>query len=114
MLKGLGGLGDMAGMMKKAQEMQKKMQEAQDLLAKMELVGESGGGLVKVTMNGRHDAIKVTINDEALQEDKSVLEDLIAAAINDATRKVEKASQGEISRLTKEMGLPTGGEAESE
>ena len=94
-------------LMKKAQEMQKKMQEAQDELSKMDIIGESGGGLVKVTMNGRHDAKKVEISDEALKEEKSVLEDLVAAAINDATRKVEKASQGEIMRLTKEMGLPT-------
>ena len=94
-------------MLKQAQEMQKKMQEAQDELSKMDIIGESGGGLVKVTMNGRHDAKKVEINDEALKEVKSVLEDLVAAAINDATRKVEQASQSEIMRLTKEMGLPT-------
>jgi DNA-binding YbaB/EbfC family protein len=94
-------------LMKKAQEMQKKMQEAQNELSRLEIIGESGGGLVKVIMNGRHDAKKVEISDEALKEAKAVLEDLVAAAINDATRKVEQASQSEIMRLTKEMGLPT-------
>ncbi len=94
-------------LMKKAQEMQKKMQEAQNELSRLEIVGASGGGMVQVIMNGKHDALKVKISDEALKEDKTVLEDLIAAAINDASHKVEKASQSEIVRLTKEMGIPT-------
>ncbi len=97
-------LSDLIG---KAQEMQKKMQEAQAGLSKLEIAGEAGAGLVKVVLNGRHDAIRVEISDEAMQEKKEILEDLIAAAINDANRKVEKASQSEIVRLTKDMGLPT-------
>ena len=101
-------------LMKKAQEMQKKMQEAQNELSRVEIVGTSGGDMVQVIMNGRHDALKVKISDDALKEDKAVLEDLIAAAINDASRKVEKASQGEIMRLTKEMGLPTDFKTEDE
>lgn len=100
-------------LIKKAKEMQEKMQMAQDELSKMEITGESGGGLVKITMTGRHDAVKVHLSDEVLQEKKEFLEDLIAAAINDATRKVEKASQGKIVDLTKSMGLPTEPEDES-
>lgn len=94
-------------LLKKAKEMQEKMQMAQDELSKMKITGESGGGLVKVTMTGRHDAAKVYLSNEVLQEKKEFLEDLIAAAINDATRKVEKASQNKIVDLTKSMGLPT-------
>ncbi len=93
-------------LMAKAKEMQEKMQQAQDELSKTELTGESGGGLVKITMTGRHDAVKVTLSDEVLKESKEILEDLIAAAINDTTRKVEKASQSKIIDLTKNMGLP--------
>jgi DNA-binding YbaB/EbfC family protein len=93
-------------LMEKAKEMQLKMQQAQDELSRTELTGESGGGLVKITMTGRHDAAKVTLSDEVLKESKEILQDLIAAAINDANRKVEKASQGKIVDLTKSMGLP--------
>lgn len=101
-------------LMKKAQEMQKKMQEAQNELSRLEIVGTAGGDMVQVIMNGKHDALKVKINDEALKEDKAILEDLIAAAINDASRKVEKASQSEIVRLTKEIGIPTDFKTEDE
>lgn len=94
-------------LMQKAQEMQQRMQSAQDELSRMEIVGEAGGGIVKVVMTGRHDARKVIIEDVAMTESKEILQDLIAAAINDATRKVEKASQRKIVDLTKDMGLPT-------
>jgi len=75
-MKGLGGL------MKQAQEMQEKMQKAQEEVADLEVNGESGAGLVKITMNGRHDVKKVEIKDELLSDDKEILEDLIAAAIS--------------------------------
>lgn len=94
-------------LMKKAQEMQKKMQWVQHELTSTELIGESGGGMIKVTMNGRHDVKKIEISDEAMKEGKQVLGDLIAAAVNDAVRKVEKLSQEKMVKLTKDLGLPT-------
>jgi nucleoid-associated protein EbfC len=93
-------------LMKKAKEMQERMKNAQDELSHMEIIGQAGAGMAKVTMNGRHEAIRTSISDEALKEKKEVLEDLITAAINDASRKIEKASQSKIVDLTKSMGLP--------
>lgn len=93
-------------LMKQAQEMQAKMQVAQNELADKEVTGEAGAGLVKIIMTGRHDVIKVAIDDEVLQEDKEILEDLIAAAVNDAARKVEAMSQDKLSVLTSSMGMP--------
>lgn len=75
------------------EQMQKNMQKAQEELASLELVGESGAGLVKVTMNGQHDVKRVSIDDSLLSEDKEILEDLLAAAVNDAVRKVEARSK---------------------
>lgn len=98
---------DLNQLMKKAQEMQQKLQAAQDEVAKLEVTGESGAGLVKVTMDGKHNVTKVAIDDEVLQEDKEILEDLIAAATNDAVKKVETASQSKLGGLTAGMGLPT-------
>lgn len=99
-------------MMRQAQRMQeqlqKKMEEAQKELASLELMGESGAGMVKITMNGRHDVRRVTLDPELLREDKDFIEDLLAAAINDAVRKVEAASQSHMSGLTAGMGLPPG------
>lgn len=100
-----GGIGDL---MKQAQEMQAKMQEMQQNLEKAEVVGESGAGLIKVTMNGRHDAKRVEIDPSLLGEDKEILEDLIAAAINDAVRKVEQNNQQSMSNLTGGIDLPEG------
>lgn len=100
-----GGIGDL---MKQAQEMQAKMQEMQQNLEKAEVVGESGAGLIKVTMNGRHDAKRVEIDPSLLGEDKEILEDLIAAAINDAVRKVEQNNQQSMSDLTGGIDLPAG------
>ncbi|MBT8117058.1 MAG: YbaB/EbfC family nucleoid-associated protein [Gammaproteobacteria bacterium] len=100
-----GGLGNL---MKQAQEMQANMQKAQEKLADMEVTGESGGGLVKVTMTGRHEVRRVVIDDSLLSDDKDMLEDLVAAAINDATHKVETTTQEQMSSLTAGMNLPPG------
>ncbi len=98
---------DLNQILKQAQEMQKKLQAAQEEVAKLEVTGESGAGLIKVTMDGKHNVTKVTIDDEVLQEDKEILEDLIAAATNDAVKKVEAGSQSKMSGLTAGMDLPT-------
>ena len=100
-----GGLGNL---MKQAQAMQANMQKAQDEIAKMEITGESGGGLVKVTMTGKHEARRVEIDDSLVGEDKDMLEDILAAAFNDALRKVEKTVQEKYSGMTAGMGLPPG------
>ncbi|MEJ2566788.1 MAG: YbaB/EbfC family nucleoid-associated protein [Gammaproteobacteria bacterium] len=100
-----GGLGNM---MKQAQRMQETMQKAQQELAEMEVTGQAGGGMVSVVMTGRHDVKRVTIDDSLLQEDKEMLEDLLAAAVNDAVRKVESTTQEKMSSLTSGMGLPAG------
>ncbi len=100
-----GGLGNL---MKQAQRMQETMQKAQAELADMEVTGEAGGGMVSVVMTGRHDVKRVSIDDSLLQEDKEMLEDLLAAAINDAVRKVETTTQEKMSGLTAGMGLPGG------
>ncbi len=100
--------GGMEGLMKQAQEMQAKMQKAQEELAKAEVSGESGAGLVTVVMNGRHDVKNVDIDASLMSEDKEILEDLIAAALNDAVRKVEKYSKDEMGKMAGGMGLPPG------
>lgn len=99
------GLGDM---MKQAQQMQEKMQEIQAQLAEMEVHAEAGAGLVKVIMTGRRDVKSVTIDPSLMQEDKSLLEDLIAAAMNDAARKVEANQQETMADLTAGMPIPPG------
>ena len=85
--------------MKQAQQMQEQMQKAQEELANKEVNGESGAGMVKVVMNGRHDVRRVTIDPSLLSEDKEVLEDLLAAAVNDAVRKVEETNRDAMSNL---------------
>jgi len=100
--------GGMGNLMKQAQKMQEQMQRAQEELAEKEVTGESGAGLVKVTMNGRHDVKRVELDDSLMEEDKDMLEDLLAAAVNDAVRKVETRNQEEMSKLTAGMGLPAG------
>ena len=100
-----GGLGNI---MKQAQKMQADMQEAQEELANLEVTGESGAGLVKVLMTGRHDVRRVEIDTALMGDDKEMLEDLVAAAVNDAVRKVEKTSQDRMSGLAGGMGLPPG------
>ena len=100
-----GGLGNI---MKQAQAMQEKMKQAQEELAKTEVEGSSGGGLVKVTMTCRHDVRNVSIDDDLLEEEKAVLEDLLAAAVNDAVRKVESTTEEKMAGLTAGLGLPGG------
>lgn len=100
--------GGMAGLMKQAQQMQERMQKAQEELANAETTGEAGAGLVKVVMTGRHDVKRVHLDDSLLQEDKEILEDLIAAAINDAVRKIDQVSQEKMSGFTAGMQLPPG------
>ena len=90
------------------EQMQKKMQQAQDELARTELTGESGAGLVKVAMTGQHAVKRVSIDDSLLGDDKEMLEDLIAAAFNDAVRKVEAASKDAMGGATAGLGLPPG------
>lgn len=98
------GLGEL---MKKAQEMQKKMQEIQEQVSKMEVIGQSGGGLVKITMTGQHIAKRVMLDPTLMKEEKSIVEDLIAAAINDAVSKIERGTREKMSSLTG-MKLPDG------
>ncbi len=87
------------GLMKKAQEMQKKMQEIQQQVAEMKVTGKSGGGLVEVTMNGQHYVERVTLDPSLMQEEITVIADLMAAAFNDATDKIEKGTRGKMSVL---------------
>jgi len=100
-----GGLGNM---MKQAQEMQANLQKAQEEIAKMEVTGESGAGMVSVLMTGRHDVRRVNIDPALMGDDKEMLEDLIAAAINDAVRKVESETQERMSGLASGLNLPPG------
>ncbi|WP_210396087.1 YbaB/EbfC family nucleoid-associated protein [Motiliproteus sediminis] len=100
--------GGMGNLMKQAQEMQQKLQQAQEELANAEVVGESGAGMVKITMTGRHDVRKVEIDPSLLQEDKEILEDLLAAAVNDAVRRIEASNQEKMAALTGGMGMPPG------
>ncbi len=99
---------DLNDLMKKAAEMQDKMQKAQEEMANREVLGESGAGLVKVTMTGRHDVRRVEIDPSLLTEDKEILEDLLAAAVNDAVRKVEESSKSELGDMLSGMGMPGG------
>jgi DNA-binding YbaB/EbfC family protein len=99
------GMGDL---MKQAQQMQERMADLQRELAEAEVIGESGAGLVKVTLNGRHEARKVDIDPSLMSEEKEVLEDLIAAAFTDAARRVEQAQQEKMAGLTAGLGLPPG------
>ena len=97
------GLGDM---MKQAKQVQENMQKMQDELAELSVSGESGAGLVKITMTGKFDVSKVEIDDSLLSEEKSILEDLIAAAVNDAVRRIETVNKDKMSSLTGGMPLP--------
>ncbi len=99
------GLGDI---MKQAQQMQEKVQKLQEEIANTEVTGESGAGLVKVVMTGRHDVKSVSIDDDLFSEDKEILEDLIAAAMNDAVRRAENNQKDRMSSLTAGIPLPPG------
>jgi len=100
--------GGMGNIMKQAQQMQANMEKAQKELADAEVIGESGAGLVKVTMNGRHDVKRVVIDPELMKDDKEMIEDLVAAAVNDANRRVETMTQERMAGVTAGMGLPPG------
>lgn len=93
-------------LMKEAQKMQQRMQEAQDQLTRLHVVGKAGGGMVEVHMNGRHDVSKVKISRTLLNEEVEMLEDLVAAAINDSVRQVEKESRKKINELTAGLNIP--------
>jgi len=97
------GLGDF---MKQAQAMQERMQQVQGEIAGLEVVGESGAGLVTVLMNGRHEVKRVDIDSSLLEEDKEILEDLVAAAYNDGVRKLEAARTEKMSGMAVGLGLP--------
>ncbi|HEY8554053.1 MAG TPA: YbaB/EbfC family nucleoid-associated protein [Burkholderiales bacterium] len=100
-----GGLGNL---MKQAQAMQENLRKMQEELASIEVTGNAGGGMVSVVMTCRYDVRRVTIDPELLKDEKEVLEDLIAAAVNDAVRKVEKATQEKMAGLASGFGLPPG------
>ena len=97
-----------AGLMRQAQQMQENMRKLQDELASVEVEGHSGAGMVRVTMTCRHDVKRVDIDASLLGDDKDMLEDLVAAAVNDAARKVEAAVQEKMSAVTGGLGLPPG------
>lgn len=95
----------LAALMQQAQKMQETLQKAQAELAGTEVQGEAGGGLVKVTMNGKKEVLRLSIDDSLLKEDRDMLEDLVAAAVNDTVRRVNKLKQEKLSGLTGGMGL---------
>lgn len=100
--------GQLGDLMKQAQEMQERLQKMQEELANTEVTGESGAGMVKVLMTGRHDVRRVQIDDSLLSEDKEVLEDLLAAAVNDAVRRVEQNNKDKMGGLASGINLPPG------
>jgi hypothetical protein len=100
--------GPLANMLKQAQDMQQKLEDAKQELANMEVTGEAGGGMVKVRMTGHHDVLQVDIDSLLMADDKSMVEDLVAAAVNDAVRKVETARDSRMSELTAGINLPPG------
>ena len=100
--------GNINNLMKQAQAMQANMQKAQAEIANIEVIGESGGGMVKITMTGKHEVKRVQIEPAVVSEDREMLEDLIAAAANDAVHKVEARVQEKMSHLTAGLSLPPG------
>ena len=100
-----GGIGNL---MRQAQQMQENMQKAQEELAALEVTGESGAGMVKIVLNGRHQAKKVSIEPKLLTEDLEMLEDLVVAAVNDAARKIEERTKEKYAGLMSGMNLPPG------
>ena len=100
-----GGLGNL---LKQAQKMQEELQRTQERLAQEEVIGESGGGMVKITMNGKHEVKRVQIEPALMGDDREMLEDLLAAAINDAVRRVESESQQRMSGMMAGLKLPPG------
>jgi hypothetical protein len=98
----------LAGLMKQAQQMQDNLKRAQDELAQLEVEGQSGAGLVKVVMTCRHDVKRVSIDPSLVGEDRDMLEDLVAAAFNDAVRRVEATTQEKLAGFAGGMGMPPG------
>ena len=98
----------LAGLMKQAQQMQENMKKVQEQLASTEVEGQSGAGMVKVVMTCRHDVKRVTLDESLLKDDKDMLEDLIAAAVNDAVRRVESTVQEKMGAVTAGLPLPPG------
>jgi DNA-binding YbaB/EbfC family protein len=99
---------NLGNLMKQAQQMQEKMAKIQDEIAKMEVTGEAGAGLVKVTINGAHNCRRVEVDPSLLQDDKDMLEDLAAAAFNDAARRISEVQKKKMSSISTGMPLPTG------
>lgn len=100
--------GPLAQLMRQAQQAQEAMKQMQAEIAATEITGEAGAGMVKITLNGKHEARRVQIDAEALKEDKEFLEDLIAAAINDAAQKLERQSAEKMAKVTGGLNLPPG------
>ncbi len=100
--------GGLAGLMKQAQQMQENMKKAQEQLAAIEVEGQSGAGLVRVTMTCKHDVRRISIDSSLLADDKEMLEDLVAAAVNDAVRRVEATVTEKMNGFTAGLNLPPG------
>lgn len=100
--------GQMGDLLRQAQKVQEQMQKMQEELSRAEVTGESGGGLVRVTVNGRHDCKRVNIDPALLSEDREMLEDLVAAAFNDAVQKAEHLNQQKVAGVTAGLGMPAG------
>jgi hypothetical protein len=100
--------GQLAGLMKQAQQMQDNVRKMQEQLATVEVEGQSGAGMVKVVMTCKHDVKRISIDPSLVGDDKEMLEDLVAAAVNDAVRRVEATVQEKMGGLTAGMGLPPG------
>ena len=101
-----GGKGGLGNLMKQAQQMQDKMQKMQEEIAQLEVTGESGAGLVKVTINGAHNCRRVEIDPSLLEDDKEMLEDLVAAAINATVKQVDETAEAEMGKLTGGLNIP--------
>ncbi len=102
------GKGGMGNLMKQAQMMQERMQKMQEEVAKMEVTGESGAGMVKITITGSHNVRRVSIDPSLMEDDQEMLEDLIAAAYNDAVRRAEEQNKAKMADVTGGMQLPPG------
>ncbi len=100
--------GSIANLMRQAQQMQENLQKAQEELASVEVTGQAGGGVVSVTMTGRHEVRGVTIDETLIGDDKEMLEDLLVAAINDAVNRVAETTQQQMAGAAEGMGLPAG------
>jgi DNA-binding YbaB/EbfC family protein len=101
-------MADFSSLLQQAKQMQEQMQKAQEELANKEHVGESGAGLVRVTINGKHEVKKVDLDVSLMQEDKALVEDLVAAAMNDATKKVAESNKDKLSGMAAGLNLPEG------